>query len=123
MQPIVPDCAPFDDGLVLLPERRTSKRFPIQSEIRYRMLESGRHIPQTDGKMIDMSSRGVRISAAQALPCGKRVEVSINWPVALNATCRLKLMVTGEVVRSDADETVVAILKHEFRTNGMCPPV
>jgi len=113
--------APFDDGLVILPERRTSKRFPIQSDIRYRMLESGKHMPQTDGKMIDMSSHGVRILAAQPLPCGKRVEVSISWPVALNATCGLKLMVTGEVVRSDSDQTVVTIVKHEFRTSGVVP--
>ena len=65
-----------------------------------------------------MSSHGVRISAALAFSAGRRMEVAINWPVALNENCRLKLTITGEVVRTDADQVVVSIQRHEFRTGG-----
>jgi len=64
-----------------------------------------------------MSSSGILFSAAERIPLGRSVEVSVNWPARLG-TCLLKLVATGPVVRCEGDRIALRIQRYEFRTRG-----
>jgi hypothetical protein len=99
-------------------ERRQKRRFAIEQEVRYKMLY-GQRIAETGvGKTMNISSSGVWFSTDNMLTAGMPVELSMNWPVLLNDSCPMKLMVYGCVVRSDERGAAVAIERYEFRTQG-----
>ena len=99
-------------------ERRAKKRFPVEQEVRYRALV-GQQVRETGaGKTINISSGGVCFTTQKRLATGMAVELSITWPVLLRESCHLKLMVHGSVIRSSAEEAVLAIERYEFRTQG-----
>ena len=99
-------------------ERRTKRRFEIDQEIRYKMLY-GQRIAETGvGRTMNISSGGVWFSTENMLTSGMPVELSMNWPVLLNDSCPMKLMIYGCVVRSNERGAAVAIERYEFRTQG-----
>ena len=100
------------------PERRDSVRFPLEFEGRYTV--TGRIVPRPTGtcQTIDVSSTGLRMRADQALPTGTRLDVAINWPVALESEVQLKLIASGVVVRANGSELALRVHRHEFRTRG-----
>jgi len=65
-----------------------------------------------------MSSTGVLFTADCELTPGRRVEVAISWPAQLNATCPLKLVARGRVVRVEGGRVAIEIQQYEFRTAG-----
>lgn len=99
-------------------ERRTKRRFQIEQEVRYKMLY-GQRIAETGvGKTVNISSGGVWFSTETMLTTGMPVELSMTWPVLLNDSCPMKLMIYGCVVRSNERGAAVAIERYEFRTQG-----
>jgi len=99
-------------------ERRTKRRFQIDQEVKYKMLY-GQRIAETGvGRTVNISSGGVWFSTENMLTSGMPVELSMNWPVLLNDSCPMKLMVYGCVVRSNEKGAAVAIERYEFRTQG-----
>ncbi len=100
-------------------ERRESSRFPIQEELQYRVVN--RRVPTSTGvgRTIDMSSSGILFSAAEHIPIGRTLEVSVDWPARLGGICLLKLVAVGPVVRSDGNLTALRIQRYEFRTRGI----
>ena len=99
-------------------ERRTKRRFPIEQEIRYKMLYGQRIAETGAGRTMNISSGGVWFSTENMLTCGLPVELSMSWPVLLNDSCPMKVMIYGCVVRSNAIGAAVAIERYEFRTSG-----
>lgn len=100
------------------PDRRSSDRFPIEREVRYKMLDGKTVLQSGAGKTVDMSSSGVLFTTDQPLAAGNRLELSVNWPAQLDNTCPLKLVALGRVVRTDSGKAAIAIEKYEFRTQG-----
>ena len=99
-------------------ERRTKRRFEIDQEVRYKMLY-GQRIAETGvGRTMNISSGGVWFSTENMLTSGMPVELSMNWPVLLNDSCPMKLMIYGCVIRSNEKGAAVAIERYEFRTQG-----
>ena len=99
-------------------ERRTKRRFQIDQEVKYKMLY-GQRIAETGvGRTVNISSGGVWFSTENMLTSGMPVELSMNWPVLLNDSCPMKLMIYGCVVRSNEKGAAVAIERYEFRTQG-----
>jgi hypothetical protein len=113
--------------VVMLPngvkkDRRLKKRFLIERDVRYKLL-NGQNIADAGlGKTLDMSSAGVSFTTQQPLVMGTLVELSISWPALLNDNCPMKLMVFGRVVRSGATNAATTIEKYEFRTSGRYAP-
>ena len=65
-------------------ERRASKRFPIEQEVSYRVLDHKAIVPESGvGRTFDISSGGVLFATEQRLRFGKRIELSVNWPAVL----------------------------------------
>ena len=99
-------------------ERRSKKRFQIEQEVKYKMLY-GQRIAETGvGRTLNISSAGVWFSTENMLTSGMPVELSMSWPVLLNDSCPMKLMIYGCVVRSNERGAAVAIERYEFRTQG-----
>ena len=99
-------------------ERRMKRRFQIEQEVRYKMLYGQRIAETGTGKTMNISSGGVWFSTETMLTAGMPVELSMNWPVLLNDSCPMKLMIYGCVIRSSDKGAAVAIERYEFRTQG-----
>jgi hypothetical protein len=99
-------------------ERRTKFRFPIHRELRYKLLEDDTIVAAGVGETVDVSSGGVGMMVDQPLALGAFVELSISWPVLLDASCPMRLIVFGRVVRHEGRLTACTIDKYEFRTQA-----
>jgi hypothetical protein len=102
-------------------DRRMADRFPIEREVRYRALTK-RNIDEVgEGTTLNISSNGILFTADRELPPGRRLEISVSWPVALNGTIGLKLVARGKVIWCANGKTAFEIQQYEFRTNGSRP--
>ena|SRR5450432_2725336 len=99
-------------------DRRGADRFPIEREVRYKILNRKNVDEAGSGKTINMSSNGVLFSTDQHLLPGKRMELSISWPAQLDSKISLKLVARGRVVRSQEGQAAIEIHQYEFRTQG-----
>jgi PilZ domain-containing protein len=98
-------------------ERRATRRFAIEQEVLYKILDHRAAVPESGvGKTLDISSGGVLFETQQRLRPGKRVEVSVNWPALLDGGCPLKFVAVGRVVRAEEKRAAMHIEQHEFRT-------
>lgn len=102
-------------------DRRHSDRFPIEREVRYRVLSKRSGEESGDGKTINISSSGVLFTASTVLLPGRRLELSISWPAQLNNKCALKLVARGRVVRFEDGRVAFEIQQYEFRTLSSQP--
>ena len=99
-------------------ERRSSGRFPIEEQLCYRVLDQWGGQLDGSGTTVDMARGGIRFQSSAPPSQGRLLEVSVNWPVALEGTCPLKLVAVGRVVRSHGDIAVLRIEKYQFKTRG-----
>lgn len=99
-------------------ERRGSDRFPIEREVRYKVLSRSSGDETGEGKTVNMSSNGVLFTTAHRVPHGKSVEVSVSWPAQLNSAVPLKFVARGRVVRTDDGQAAIEIQHTEFRTQS-----
>lgn len=99
-------------------DRRLKRRFHIEQDVRYKMLYGQRVAETGAGKTTNISSGGVCFTTDNMLSIGIPVELSMSWPVLLNQSCPLKLMIYGCVVRSTDRGSAVVIERYEFRTQG-----
>jgi hypothetical protein len=99
-------------------ERRGADRFPIEREVRFRILSKRGVVEQGTGKTVNISSNGVLFTTDQELTPGKRLELSISWPAQLDNKCQLKLVARGRVARAEQGRAAVEIQQYEFRTQG-----
>jgi hypothetical protein len=99
-------------------DRRTSDRFPMEREIRFKMLSKRLGDEAGAGTTVNMSSGGILFQSDKPLIPGKRLEMAISWPAQLDNRCALKLLARGKVVRYDGGYAAVEIQQYEFRTVG-----
>lgn len=98
-------------------ERRSHQRFAIVAVSQY--IAGG-----TRGRAStsDISSGGVFLGTDTTLPVGAAVEVLIDWPALLEGRHRLRLVIHGQVLRSDTRGTAVRLGRYEFRLAPRCSP-
>jgi len=99
-------------------DRRVTDRFPLENDVRYKLLEAKR-IPQTGhGRTQNISSGGVLFTTQTQLTLGQRVELAVDWPARFNEHCGLKLVALCKIVRSSAGTAAINIEKYDFRTRA-----
>jgi hypothetical protein len=103
-------------------ERRRSIRFPIECELRYKVLNTRGNVVSGCGKTVNISSSGVLFFSEHDLAAGTRLELSIGWPVLLNEKCSLNLVIQGRVIRRMTNQTAVQTQHYEFRTHARTSP-
>jgi PilZ domain-containing protein len=100
-------------------DRRNRRRYDIDLHVQYKVFRHYQVAQSGTGKTINLSGGGIAFEIDEVLMPGAAIELAIAWPVLLNKTCPLKLVVTGKVVRSDAMLTAVRMERYEFRTQGV----
>lgn len=98
-------------------ERRGSNRFPLDVEVRYKLIQK-HEVTSGSGKTVNIGSGGLLITTEEPLPVGTKVEVAVNWPVLLDGNCPLKFVASGPVLRSEDRAAVVRIDRYDFRTRA-----
>src|SRR5690349_9170478 len=111
--------APFTAVSCILPnqtdiqgDRRSSRRYVISLPVRIKVFKSDLIIKIATGKVLNMSSRGIAFSGDYIFDISAVVELSISWPVLLNGTTPVKLVIQGIVIRSDAMITAVQLIRY-----------
>jgi hypothetical protein len=67
---------------------------------------------------LKISSRDLLLTTTEALLPGQVVEACIDWPIRLDNSVRITLVVEGKVVTSTDDSTAIRIERYQFRTRG-----
>jgi hypothetical protein len=99
-------------------DRRNKFRFGIERELRYKLAEDGVVVAAGSGHTINICSEGVAFKSEQALTPGGFVELSISWPVLLEETLPMRLIIFGRLLRCRGQAAVCSIDKYEFRTQS-----
>jgi hypothetical protein len=102
-------------------DRRAKHRFAIERELRFKVLDSERITTTGTGNTVDISSGGVAFETMTKLVPGSLMEISISWPVLLDETCLMRLVVLGRVVRTQRKIVACTVDKYEFRTQARAP--
>lgn len=98
-------------------DRRRKQRFPLNREVRYRLLQQP-NAGSGSGTAINASSAGIAFTCDRPLPVNARIELSVSWPVSLQDTCPLRLVAKGRVVRCEGVSVACTIDRFEFRTQS-----
>jgi hypothetical protein len=99
-------------------DRRTKFRFPIRRELRFKLAEEGLPVETGAGETVNLGSGGVAFEVDRELKIDALVELSISWPILLDESCPMRLIVFGRVLRSTKGQAVCTIDKYEFRTQA-----
>ena len=99
-------------------DRRSADRFPIEREVRYKVLSKKSADEAGQGRTINMSSTGILFTTDHMLLPGRRLELAISWPAQLNNQTPLKLVARGRVTRYEDGRAAIEIQQYEFRTSG-----
>lgn len=102
-------------------DRRAKHRFAIERELRFKVLDGERPTTTGIGNTVDISSGGVAFETMTKLLPGTLMELSISWPVLLDDTCLMRLVVLGRVVRTRRQIVACTVDKYEFRTQARAP--
>ncbi|MGJ5816973.1 PilZ domain-containing protein [Paludibaculum fermentans] len=100
-------------------DRRASDRFPIERELRFKLISKRLGDEAGAGVTVNLSSGGVLFQTEKPLIPGKRLEMAISWPAQLDNKCALKLVARGRIVRCEKGMAAVEIQQYEFRTVGV----
>jgi len=103
-------------------ERRSKMRYPIRLSVRYRGLGRMGGVVGL-GQTLDLSSSGILVESPHqhTVSVGSRLEVSVDWPVMLDGTSPLQVVVRGRVVRSEMFRFAVSFQSYQFRTMKRTP--
>jgi hypothetical protein len=108
---------------VLGRDRRGKSRFAIRRDLRFKILEKEQVVSTGNGLTVDLSSQGVAFETPAKLSVGELLELSISWPVLLDETCLMQLVVFGHVVRARRGLVACTIDRYEFRTQRRATPI
>ena len=100
---------------MVLIERRSKVRFPLELRVSYRTLGRG-SASVGKGLVVNMNRGGVLVSGQHEVAIGRRIELSIEWPSLLHGRVPLTFVSVGEVVRCDASSFAVTLARYQFRT-------
>lgn len=102
-------------------ERREAKRFPIERELRYRVLLYDGREKEGTGTSVNISSGGILFATDDHLEPGSRVEVTVSWPVLSDTRLPLELVGLGRVVRSERGRVAIGFQRQQLRSLSVEP--
>jgi hypothetical protein len=98
-------------------DRRKRRRYTLTLPLHFKVFQRKNVVVNAGaGAVINISSSGIAFTTQEFLPTGRRIELSIAWPILLDDTIPLKLVVEGGVVRSDGRVVAVEVSRYEFHT-------
>ncbi len=98
-------------------DRRNSHRFSLQLAVKCRQIAPPFTLTRNVlCETLNISSKGLVFATREAFQPGQVVQASIDWPMRLDKSVRLTLVVEGEIVRKADDHAAMRIDRYEFRT-------
>jgi len=94
-------------------DRRKRPRHALQLALRYRVL--GEEGEMGCGTTRDLSCGGVAFDLQESLQPGARVELTIEWPVALRGSVPLQLVVDGRIAWCANGVAAIRTSRCQFR--------
>ena len=88
--------------------------YPVKIEVHYRFWGDSRLWKTGMGRTVDISNTVILFESEDALPLGKRINLTIPWPARGNPEVRLALHVVGRTVGGLGNRTTVEILRCGF---------
>jgi hypothetical protein len=95
--------------------RREKQRYTVARNLAYRLVDDTQTGGWRKGRVLDMSSGGIRIEAAALLPEDTVLEIVMDWPGLYHGRDSVRLFLKGTVCRRDDAGTVLRITSHDFR--------
>jgi hypothetical protein len=95
-------------------DRRKSQRLEMSLPLVYRVLSNRGILHAGTGLTCNVSRKGVLFEADRALAVGSRLALSIAWPVLLNDTQPIELVLAGSVIRNEKSRAVLEIVHYQF---------
>jgi hypothetical protein len=99
-------------------DRRRSRRLQLTLPLVYRILSNRGTLHAGTGLTCNLSRKGVLFEADRPLSVGSRLALSIEWPVLLNDTQPIELVLAGSVIRTDQSRAVLQIVHYQFVPRG-----
>jgi hypothetical protein len=98
-------------------ERRKRRRYTLTLPLHFKAFRRKNILVNAGaGAVINISRSGIAFTTQEFLPNGRRIELSIAWPILLDDTTPMKLVAEGRVVRSDGHVVAVELSRYEFHT-------
>ena len=98
-------------------DQRRHRRYRIKLELEYNLLNKKSVDQSGSGRTLNISAGGIFFETKDLLPAGGLIALVMRWPILLDGTCPLKLLVRGRIVRTDAKGAAVKVRSYEFRTS------
>jgi hypothetical protein len=95
-------------------DRRIQRRYPLELDLEYKIIEHGVVVSTGEGKTVNISSGGVLFQTGKGVP-GGLIALSIRWPAVLGNLPFIELWISGRIVRSDTEGTAVRMERYEFQ--------
>ena len=89
-------------------------QFPLVLPLKYKTVSTkGKAISGT-GSTVSLSSTDIVFNADQPVESDVQCEISIDWPVLLEADIGLQLVLHSVITRSEGQVITARVSKHEF---------
>jgi hypothetical protein len=99
-------------------DRRLQRRYPIELDLEFRIIDDGKVVSTGAGKTGNLSSGGVLFHADEGVPSGPHVELAVRWPAVLGNAPFLELRIFGRLVRNDAHGLAMRMSRYHFEKLG-----
>ena len=99
-------------------DRRLQRRYPVELDLEFRIVEDDKVVSTGTGKTGNMSSGGVLFFAAEGVPIGRHVELAVRWPAVLGNAPFLELRIFGRLVRNDSQGIAMRMSRYHFEKLG-----
>ena len=98
--------------------RSSKKRYSLELDLRYKVMRKGEVTQYGVGRTYELSSTEVHFKIDESLPLAAEMELMLEWPLLLNGTCRLQLVIFGCLIKHRRERSILEIARYEFRTRG-----
>jgi hypothetical protein len=102
-------------------ECRGNARYPLRLKLAFSAVTPP--LCSGDGETLNISSKGLLFTANESFAIGLRLQVSLDWPARLDNRISLRLVASGQILRSGDGQAAMKIEKYQFRIRGIEPAV
>jgi len=102
----------------ILGDRRLQRRYPLELDLEFRIVDGDRVLSTGAGKTENISSGGVLFRAAEGVPNGPHVKLAVRWPAVPGNAPSLELCIFGHLVRNDTQGTALRMNRYHFERLG-----
>ena len=96
-------------------ERRSHRRYSLETPLRYRAANSPLNAPWKQGRMLNMSAGGVLVQIPEPLAAGTKLELAMDWTGLYHGRQAMRLFLVTAVTRIDRRGAGLRILSSRFR--------